>query len=115
MLFKCEAGLEVVGEATSTASLVELAQDLRPDVVVIDWDLKGQPDGALLLGLGEILPCARIIALSSRSESERKVIHAGADAFVSKAEPASALIEQVRGLVAGDQTEKLAKGPADDR
>jgi len=115
MLFACEPELEIVGETTSASRLVELAGDLEPDVVLLDWALKGRLDDPLLSDLRNTLPQAHIIAMSGRPESEREAIYAGADAFVSKAEPASALIAQVKSLVAGDQIGELARGPADDR
>jgi DNA-binding NarL/FixJ family response regulator len=115
MLFACEPELEIVGETTSASRLVELAGDLEPDAILLDWEFRGRSDGAFVSYLRNVIPRAHIIAMSSRPESEREAIYAGADAFVSKAEPASALIAQVKSLVADDQIGKLARGPADDR
>jgi DNA-binding NarL/FixJ family response regulator len=115
MLLGCETRLEAVGEVTNTESLLELARDRTPDVVLLDWELPGHPDAALLSDLRDILPQARIIALSGRAESEREALHAGADAFVSKAEPASTLIAEVMRLVDGDRTDGLAGGPAETK
>lgn len=107
ILLNCEAALEVVGEVTSTEQLLELAQSEELDLVLLDWELRGQPDAGLLDDLRDIHPQARVIALSGRTESEREALRAGADAFVSKAEPASALMEEMTGLGKGDQAGKL--------
>lgn len=98
ILLRCEPDLEVVGEVTNTASLTEQAQEQAPDLVLLDWELNGQPDAALLCDLRNLYPKTRIIALSGRPESEREALRAGADAFVSKAEPASALMVEMLGL-----------------
>jgi two-component system response regulator DesR len=103
ILLKCEPDLEVVGEVTNTDKLVELAQAEELDLVLLDWELSGQPDARLLSDLRDIHPKAQIIALSGRPESEREALGAGADAFVSKAEPASALMAEVRSLGKDEQ------------
>jgi DNA-binding NarL/FixJ family response regulator len=107
ILLKCESGLEVIGEATNTAKLIELAENAELDLILLDWELSGKPDAALLSDLREIQPTARIIALSGRPESEQAALGAGADAFVSKAEPASALMAEITNLHTGDQVGKL--------
>jgi DNA-binding NarL/FixJ family response regulator len=107
ILLTCESGLEVVGEARTTARLLELAENAELDLILLDWGLSGRPDAALVSDLREIHPAARIIALSGRPESEREALRAGADAFVSKAEPASALMAEMTSLGKGDQASRL--------
>ena len=42
MLFACEPELEIVGETTSASRLVELAGDLEPDAILLDWEFRGR-------------------------------------------------------------------------
>jgi two-component system response regulator DesR len=115
MLFGCEPGLEIVGETTAASDLAHLVGNLEPDVVLLDWELRGRSDGTLLSELRNIRPQTHIVAMSGRPESEQEAIYAGVDVFVSKAEPASALIARVKSLVAGEQMGELANELADDR
>jgi DNA-binding NarL/FixJ family response regulator len=109
ILLQCEPNLEVIGEVTNTAKLVELAQGERLDLVLLDWELSGQPDAALLSNLRGLHPEARIIALSGRPESELESLRAGADSFVSKAEPASALLAEMTRLDTADRMSTVSK------
>jgi DNA-binding NarL/FixJ family response regulator len=108
ILLKCEAGHSIVGEAMNTTELLELAQVEELDLVLLDWELNGDPNAGLLADLRDIHPTARVIALSGRPESKQAALGAGADVFVSKAEPASALVMEVTNLDKGDQTGKRA-------
>jgi DNA-binding NarL/FixJ family response regulator len=110
ILLQCESGIEVVGEVTTTARLMEVAESRELDLLLLDWELSGRPDAALLSDLRRIRPGARIVALSGRPESERDALRAGADAFISKAEPASALMVEIASLDKGDQAGELAQG-----
>ena len=108
ILLNCEPGLEVVGEVKNTDRLIELAQHEAPDLVLLDWELGGRPDAILLSQLRGIHSKVKIIALSGRPESEGESLRAGADAFVSKSEPASALMVEMTSLGKGDQAARLA-------
>lgn len=102
MLLSCEPQLEIVGEATNTVNLAAVSKDLAPDLILLDWELQGRPEDGLLSRLRELLPHVHIIALSGRPESASAALAAGADAFVSKAEPAHVLMTKVMELAARD-------------
>jgi two-component system nitrate/nitrite response regulator NarL len=108
MLFGCEPELEIAGEATNTSSLVALSQDVAPDLILLDWELQGPPDAELLSKLRDVLPHTRIVALSGRPESAAAALEAGADAFVSKAEPAYVLMATVMELAASTRVSERA-------
>jgi two-component SAPR family response regulator len=64
-LFLEERGMVVVGEAASAQEIDPLVQGLRPDLVLLDWELPGLPDK----GSAEVPAWAndlRVVALSSR-------------------------------------------------
>jgi DNA-binding NarL/FixJ family response regulator len=82
-----ELGLDMVAEvADGTALLVE-ARASGADLILVEWDLPGQPLEGVLASLRELDIPARIIVLSRRSECERAALAAGADVFVCKAGP----------------------------
>lgn len=73
-------GLEVVGEADNGRRGVEIASDLRPDVVVLDGVMPGMNGEDAALILRAITPEIHIVAFSASFESQPP----WADAFVPK-------------------------------
>ena len=94
-----EPGLTVVGEVSKTEDLLSQAQALRPEVILLEWELPGQPADELLSVLRALVLQSRVIVLSQRAESEEAALAAGADAFISKATPPEQLLTTLRRLV----------------
>ena len=99
-------GLEVVDEAVNGLDLVAKAAELRPDIVVTDWDMprmKGLEATALIKA---DRPECQVIAYTSTVDPalERLFLRSGASAFVSKSDvPALiAAVERCRDAVGGD-------------
>ena len=97
-LLKQEPGL-VISECSDLESLVVQIKEFKPDLVLLDWELRGRPATALLFAAhaGNYRP--KTIVLSGRPESEQAALDAGADAFVSKADPPERLLDTLRKLV----------------
>ncbi len=85
----------VVGEATGTDSLLVQASALCPDLVLLDWELRGLHATELLPGLRARCPRLSVIVLSSRPENQRPALANGADAFVSKGDAPEQLLKAV--------------------
>jgi len=75
----------LVGEAVESEDLLSQARALRPDLILLEWELPGRPVGNLLAALREVDPLARVIVLSREPESQEQALDAGADVIVSKA------------------------------
>lgn len=88
-------GIEIVGEAVDAQELLDQAQTLCPDLVLMDWSLPGLPQVDLLRRLRQACPSAVIIVLSGRLEARPASLQAGADAFVSKVDPPARLLEAI--------------------
>ena len=73
-----EAGLSVVGEAKDGAEALLLAEELKPDLVVIDLNMSGTPGSEALLRIADVSPEARTVVLTSSIEAT-EVLAAGAD------------------------------------
>jgi DNA-binding NarL/FixJ family response regulator len=84
--------LVVVGEAADAEGVLALVESLRPDMVLLGWELKGLHSADLLSALGTIRPQTIVIVLSSRPEVRQAALAAGADAFVSKIDPPGRLL-----------------------
>ena len=86
LLIEEEPGMEVVGEAENGRDAVQLAQEKRPHVVIMDIsmpDLNGMEATRQMLAA---LPEVRVIALSMHSDRHfvRGMLEAGASAFLLK-------------------------------
>jgi DNA-binding NarL/FixJ family response regulator len=94
-------GVEVVGEAADGAEAVRLAKRLEPDVVLMDIRMPGV-DGIeatrQLSGVCDVL----VLTTFDLDEYVRGALRAGAAGFLLKSVEASALVDAVRQVAAGD-------------
>src|SRR4051794_38638600 len=81
-----DPGIKVVGEASDGAEGVELALELRPDVILCDMRMPGSGGLVLLERLATELPDAKVIVMtaSERSETMFQAIAAGAKGYLTK-------------------------------
>ena len=100
LLLEQEPGMELVGEATNADGLLPSVLATRPDLLLLDWELpelKAIEGGRRLLAhLHASLPALHVLVLSGRPESNRSALAAGADSFVSKADPPENLLAALR-------------------
>ena len=95
VLLERQPGLEVAGEASDADSLLTEASKAQPDLVLLGWELPGLTARTLLLSLRQICPHVFVIALSGRPEAREIALSAGADSFVSKADPPDLLLAAI--------------------
>lgn len=79
-------GFTVAGEATTGEEGVELAANLRPDLVLMDMNLPGIDGPEATTQILDSNPEIKVIGLSTYDEYEARALAAGAVAFVSKSE-----------------------------
>ena len=89
-------GLEVVGQTGESKGLLTKMQAAQIDLVLLDWEMPGQPPTDLITALQSQEEGPVIIVLSMRSEVERAAMVAGADAFISKGEMPDRVAERLR-------------------
>ena len=109
ILFREEPGLDVIGEAADSQGLLALAKSLRPDVVLLDWELPGQPAADLLAALSKLNGRPSVIVLSGRPELESSARAAGADAFVSMVDPPKRLLAALRAITSQRDCEQCSE------
>ncbi|MGD9048840.1 MAG: response regulator transcription factor [Anaerolineae bacterium] len=102
-----EKGLEldVVGEAADSNELLAQLESLRPDVLLLDWDLPGRSTANLFDAFRELDRQPKVIVLGVNSESMQSALASGADAFVSKGEPPKRLLAALQALSVEGQRE----------
>ena len=97
------AGFEVAGEATTPQDAVQQAQEMQPDIVLLDILM---PGGSGLEVVGDILlvsPNSKVLLLTA-SESEEDLlvgVKAGARGYLTKDTPLPELIAAIDAVAAG--------------
>jgi DNA-binding NarL/FixJ family response regulator len=96
LLLEQEQGLIVVAEADDAEGLLAQAEAICPDLVLLDWSLQAAAAVDLLPALRSLCPNLAVIVLSGQPGIEEYALEAGADGFVSKADPPEQLLTAIR-------------------
>lgn len=91
-----QSEFEIIDEAADAQSLLTMAEEQLPDLVLIDGELPGMFIEDLINKLHTIKPPPIVVAMSSEIENSRKLLKAGADAFVSKGDEPDWLLETLK-------------------
>jgi CheY-like chemotaxis protein len=94
-----EGGIQVVGEAANGREAVDLADQLMPDVVIMDVSMPLINGDEATRQIKQHLPKTRIVALSMFDEPEtiERMYAAGAEAYVLKTAPSEELLAAIYG------------------
>jgi DNA-binding NarL/FixJ family response regulator len=95
--------IEVVGEAADGAEGVARAEELKPDVILMDVRMPGMDGIEALRALRERGSTARVLVITSFTEQRSVVpaLRAGATGYVYKDEDPEALARAIRSVHAG--------------
>ncbi len=106
-LFESQPDFEISGEAENGRDAVEKAENLKPDLIILDliMPVMNGLDAAPLLK--RLLPDTLIILFTQQegSEVERLARAAGIDTVVSKIQAASVLVLKAQALLASTEQE----------
>ncbi len=108
-LLAAESGMKVVGMAANGAEAVKLAQELQPDVILLDLVMPQMDGVQATKEIKKVWPQARILVLTSFAENHMvfSAIKAGAMGYMMKDTSSDALIQAIRDTYLG----KPALGP----
>jgi len=97
-VFKREADFDVCGEAENGREAVEKAQELHPDLILLDLAMPVMNGLDATRVLKRVMPEVPVIMFSAYSDSstEKEARSAGAWALVSKSEHISVLLGKAR-------------------
>ncbi len=103
-LLQQHASLHVVGEAGSGEEAVHVAQELRPDVVVMDIRMGGMSGVDACREIVKTLPETRVVILTSYAEDELlfSAIRAGASGYVLKRIGGNDLVRTIESVARGE-------------
>lgn len=103
-LLAAEHDLEVVGEAANGREAVELALQLRPDVVVMDLAMPEMSGLEATRRITAELPNTRVLALTMHAEEQYllELLQAGGSGYVLKRSADTELMEAIRAVSRGE-------------
>ncbi len=102
---EAQEDFKVVGEAGSGVAALQLAAQLAPDVVLLDWQMPGLSGMAVLNLLAKVSSGTRIIILSMHAEDDYVVSarQHGAAGYVLKDDIVDHLPKALRAVKEGEQ------------
>ena len=99
-----EPDIEIVGEATTGKEVVERANELRPDVVLMDIQMPGMNGIEATRRILEANPRVGIVVLTMFEDDDSvfSAMRAGARGYVLKGAPHSRILKVLRAVAAGE-------------
>jgi PAS domain S-box-containing protein len=104
-LLRCEPDFEIAGEASDGESAIILAQQIQPDVVLMDISMPSMNGIQATRIINQKYPEIRIIGLSmfEKGEQETAMREAGAVEYLAKSGPSEDLIRAIRACIGKGQ------------
>jgi DNA-binding NarL/FixJ family response regulator len=104
MLLRKEQDLQVCGEAGSLDEALAAAQELQPEIALVDITLKDRNGLDLIRAWRKSLPGLRAIVLSMHDEAEYadRALRCGARGYVMKEDADEVIVTAIRKVLAGE-------------
>lgn len=95
--------MDLAGETGDAALALEMIRKARPDLVLLDLSLKSGNGLEICKQINTEFPDIKVLVVSMHDETlyAERVLRAGADGYVNKAEATRKLIEAVREVLGG--------------
>ena len=102
-LVRDDPTIEVIGEAVDGQSALRLANELKPDVIVLDLSMPGMNGVRVAQALRAQLPRCHILILSVHEDRAylRQLLETGVSGYVLKRSAPEELIAAIRAVAAG--------------
>jgi len=98
LMLETRLNAPLVFEAVDHAALIDQSMAHAPECLILDWELPGLTEPDHLSALRDLLPDLKIIVTSARPESAEAAAAAHADAFISKTDPPSEILNAIQRL-----------------
>ncbi|MFV8828202.1 response regulator transcription factor [Alkalihalobacterium sp. APHAB7] len=105
MLLNGKNDIEVVGEAAEGDEAIRKAQELKPDVILMDLSMpQGKGGLAATTEIKQLLPDTAILVLTMHDDDEYlfNAIHAGASGYILKSSPHEELLAAIQSVSTGN-------------
>jgi DNA-binding NarL/FixJ family response regulator len=103
-LLEEQSGMEVVGEAEDGTRAIQLARELKPDIIVMDVDMPGMNGIDATRRISLEMPDIKLVALSTYLKKAFiiEMLRAGASGYILKERAFVKLVEAVNTVTAGE-------------
>jgi DNA-binding NarL/FixJ family response regulator len=100
-IFSRDSQFAICGEAANGAEAIEQVKNLNPDVVILDISMPVMNGLEAAPEIRRVAPKTKIVVLTMHDSAQmrKQAQDAGADAFVTKAQVASQLMQVVQSLL----------------
>jgi two-component system response regulator NreC len=97
-------GMQTIGEATDSAQALQKANELRPDIVLLDISMPGPGGIEVTKQLKDMLPKTRVLILTVHKDERllQEAVRAGASGYVTKNALEAELINAIHAVHRGD-------------
>lgn len=104
LLLSSQEGFEVIGEADSGVAVLERAEELQPDLILLDLSMPGLDGLASLPQLRRRAPRSRILILTMHEDPQylRQALKNGAAGYVLKKAADVELLSALRAVLRGE-------------
>lgn len=103
-IIRAEPDLEVVGEANDGLEALVKAQELKPDLILMDIQMPGMDGLEATRHIKQALPETTIVVLTVRDDDEKlfKALKHGAQGYLLKDIRSHEMLEKLRAALSGD-------------
>lgn len=104
LLLQGEPGIHVIGEVGDAGAAVRMVAARKPDVLVLDLNMPGEPSLAAIPQVAAACERTRVVVLTMQDDPvfAREALQQGAAAYVLKEAADEELVAAVRASAAGD-------------
>ena len=100
VLLQDQLGYPIIGFATDSHSLFCNLEQLKPDILLLDWNLPGMPSTELIRIIHTRYPRVRIMIMSANPDIKPTALSSGADFYINKGEAPSVFLETLQNCAA---------------
>ena len=102
-LLNDQPDMTVVGKAASVVDSIARAQELKPDIVLVDFRLTDGTGADAGLGIRQVRPETKLIFLTREDSDAARfaAIEVGASAFIHKSQAAAEVVAAIRTVASG--------------
>lgn len=98
-----QEGIDVIAEANSGETAVELVSSVQPDLIVMDITMENMDGLEATRQIKKVSPECKVLALTVHTDKQYffEMLAAGADGYITKQAAADDLVSAIRAVAAG--------------